>query len=179
MKFPITALSLLAFVATASVHAADVSPKEAGAQLARVLSCQQGASPSEVIKLIKVAGGKSIVQASDLSDGEYTLPNPLDVFGRPVTKIGIHEQSNGEGDFNEYSGQFSGESIATVAKLADVPQDDVGEYRKEVGGHDLTLRAESGETYISCANDVRTVTKAVKRMAKEASTTVEKSFKSN
>jgi len=168
MKLSIAALSLLTLAATASVQAADVSPKEANAQLARVLTCEQSASPSEVIKLIKSAGGKSIVQASDLSDGEYTLPNPLDVFGRPVTKIGIHEQSNGEGDFNEYSGQFSGESIATVAKLADIPQDNVGEYRKEVGGHDLSLRAESLDTYVFCANDVRTIAKTVKHAAKDA-----------
>lgn len=179
MKLSIAVLSLLTLAATASVHAADVSPKEASAQLARVLTCEQSASPSEVIKLIKSVGGKSIVQASDLSDGEYTLPNPLDVFGRPITKLGIHQQSNGEGDFNEYSGEFSGESIATVAKLGDIAVDDVGDYRKEVGGHDLWLRVDSGATYISCANDVRTITKTIKRTAKEAGTTLEKTFQSH
>lgn len=157
-----------ALLGSFSAQAADIAPKEASARLTQVLTCERSASPETVIDLIKSVGGKSIVQASDLSDGEYTLPNPLDVFGRPITKIGIHQKSDGEGDFDEYSGLFSGESIATIAKLADISIDEVGDYRKEIGGHDLRLRAESGETYISCSNDVRTVVKTIKRTTREA-----------
>jgi len=161
--------ALLPLIAITAAQAADVSPKEANARLARVLTCERSATPAEVIDLIKKAGGKSIVQASDLSDGEYTVPNPLDVFGRPITKIGIHPGANTDGDFNEYSGMFSGESLATVAKLADVARDSLGDYRKEVGNHDLILKIDSGEAYITCANDVRTIAKTIRRKAKEAS----------
>lgn len=161
--------ALLPLIAITTAHAEDVSPKEANARLARVLTCERSASSKEVIDLIKKAGGKSIVQASDLSDGEYTVPNPLDVFGRPITKIGIHPGANIDGDFNEYSGIFSGESLATVAKLAGVPRDSLGDYRKEVGNHDLILKVDSGETTVTCANDVRTIAKTIKRKAKEAS----------
>lgn len=179
MKLLKSLLPLLTFSAALSIQAADLSPAEAGARLSQVLTCKKSAVPQEVINLIKTAGGKSIVQASDLSDGEYTLPNPIDVFGRPITKLGIHPGANSDGDFNEYSGQFSGESLATVAKLGHVQSDDLGDYRKEVGNHDLTLRVESGDTYITCANDVRTITKTIKRNAKQASEIIDQTFKSN
>lgn len=167
LHLALTALSLVA--AASAAQAGEVSQIEANARLAQVLTCQRSVSPDDFKLLVKQAGGKSVVQASDDSDGEYTVPNPLDVFGRPITQLSLHPGANGEGDFNEYTGVFSGESLQTVAKLGDVPKDDLGDFRKQVGNHDLILKAEHGGTYITCSQDVRTITKTIKRTAREAS----------
>lgn len=165
--FALIPFSLVAVMSIA--QAGEVSPIEANARLTQVLTCQRSVSPEDFKLLVKQAGGKSVVQASDDSDGEYTVPNPLDVFGRPVTQLSLHPGANGEGDFNEYTGVFSGEGLQTVAKLGDVPRDDLGDYRKQVGNHDLILKAEHGGTYITCSQDVRTITKSIKRTTRDAS----------
>ncbi|MCB3688349.1 hypothetical protein H5782_11625 [Klebsiella pneumoniae] len=165
MKIKQLAVAIAALALAAAAQASD-SPAVAKAKLEKVLTCEQGADPEEVATLIKTLGGLSIVQASPLSDAEYTVPNPVELFGRPVTKISIHRGMNADGDFNEYGALFSGESIDTVAKIAGITPDAAGTYRKEVGGHDLILRPEAGATYITCANDVRTIVKTIKRTAK-------------
>ena len=174
MKVQHLIVSLLASLGCATASADNIDPTEANARIAQVLTCKRPISPEGFAALVKAAHGKATVQASDLSDAEYTVPNPIDVFGRPVTELSVHSASDGEGDFNEYTGAFSGESIQTVAKLGDIPKDDIGHYKKAVGNHDLSLRAESGGTYISCANDVRTVAKAIKRTARDAADAVKR-----
>ncbi|MGE8398803.1 hypothetical protein PisoF_02343 [Pseudomonas sp. IsoF] len=174
MKALQLAVPLLVSLTCSGAYAEQVDQPEANARLAQVLTCQRNVSPEEFEALVKTAKGKAIVQASDLSDGEYTVPNPLDVFGRPVTRLALHPGSNGEGDFNSYSGAFSGESIQTVAKLAGVPKDPIGDYKKEVGNHDQWLYVDSGSTYISCAYDVRTVAKTIKRTARDAADAVKR-----
>ena len=168
------ALPLLVSLACTSAYAEKIDPSEASARLTQALTCKRNVSPEQFEALIKAANGNAIVQASDLSDGEFTVPNPLDVYGRPVTRLSLHPGSNGEGDFNAYGGAFSGESIQTVAKLADIPKDEVGDYKKEVGNHDLWLYADGSDTYISCSYDVRTVVKTLKRKAREAADAVQR-----
>jgi len=150
------AIAALALALAGAAQASD-SPTVAKAKLEKILTCEQGADLEEVDTLIKTLGGLSIEQASPLSDEEYTLPNPVELFGRPVTEISIHRATNAPGDdSNEYRALFSGESIDTVAKIALITPDAAGTYRKEVGDHDLVLRPEAGSTYITCVNDVRT-----------------------
>ena len=50
----------------------------------------------------------------------------------------------------------------------------VGDYKKEVGNHDQWLYVDSGSTYISCAYDVRTVAKTIKRTARDAADAVKR-----
>lgn len=159
IKQLIVAVSVL----TAITAQANDSPVVAKAQLAKILGCEVAAKPEEVTSLIKTLGGLPIVQKSSLSDAEYTVPNPVEVFGRPITKISIHRGVNTDGDFHEYGALFSGESIDTVAKIAGITPSADGSYRKEIGGRDLILRPEAGATYITCANDVRTFIKTIKR----------------
>lgn len=148
-----------------SVHAKD-TPQTAKETLEKILTCENDAPPEEVVSLIKMLGGVAIMQANDLSDAEYTIPNPVDIFGRPVTKISIHHGKNADGGFYEYGSLFTGESIGTVAKFAGIIPDAAGNYRKEIGSHDLILRKEAGATYVTCANDVRTIVKTINRTAR-------------
>jgi hypothetical protein len=145
---------------------AHESPAVAKAELEQILACEKRADPEEVAAHIKTLGGIAVVHTSPLVDAEYTIPNPVDVFGRPITKISIHRGVNSDGDYNEYDALFTGESIDTIAKIAGITPDAAGIYRKEIGGNDLLLRPEVGATYIACANDVRTIMKTIKRIIK-------------
>lgn len=147
---------------TVAAAQASESPAVAKAKLEKILTCEKGGDPDEVVSHIKTLGGLPIVQASAHSDAEYTVPNPVELFGRPVTKISIHRSMNSDGDFTEYGALFTGESIDTVAKIAGITPEG-GTYRKAVGGHDLILRPEAGTTYITCANNVRTIAKTFMR----------------
>ncbi|MBB3269676.1 hypothetical protein I5Q41_17470 [Pseudomonas monteilii] len=174
MKALQLALPLLVSLACSTAHAAKIDQSEARARLSQVLTCERSVSPEQFETLIHAADGKAIVQASDLSDGEYTVPNPVDVFGRAITRLSMHPGSNGEGDFDTYAGAFTGESIQTVARLADIPKDQFGDYKKEVGNHDLWLYVDGNDTYISCSNNMRTVAKTLKRTAREAADAVKR-----
>ncbi|WP_043201345.1 hypothetical protein [Pseudomonas putida] len=174
MKALQLALPLLVSLACTSAYAVQIDQAEANARITQALTCKRNVSPEQFEALVKAANGKAIVQASDLSDGEYTVPNPLDVFGRAVTKLAMHPGSNGEGDFDTYSGAFTGESIQAVAKLADIPKDEFGQYKKEVGNHDLWLYEDGNDTYISCSYDMRTVVKTIKSTARKAADAVQR-----
>jgi len=152
-------------IAAAAVQAADDSVATASANLTKILSCEQSAKPKEVATYIKKLGGKAIVQASDLSDAQYTLPNPVDVFGRPVKQIMVHKAGGGEGDdYNEYSALLPGESIDAIAKAAGVAKDEVGDYRKEAGNNNISITRDPGDgvVYVTCVNNVRSVVKTIK-----------------
>lgn len=157
----------VAALSVAAVAQANETPAVAKAQLSKILSCEVGAKPEEVAALIKTLGGLPIVKTAPLSDAEYTVPTPVEVFGRPITKISIHRGANADGDFHEYGALFSGESIDTVAKIAEITPHADGSYRKEISGRDLILRPEAGATYITCANDVRTFIKTIKRATQQ------------
>lgn len=154
-------VTIAALTATAAAQASE-SPAVAKAKLEQILTCQKGGDPDEVVSHIQTLGGLPILQAIPLADAEYTVPNPVELFGRPVTKISIHRSMNSDGDYNEYGALFTGESIDTVAKIAGITPEG-GTYRKAVGGHDLILRPEAGTTYITCANNVRTIAKTFMR----------------
>lgn len=159
-KIIFVAIALIAISAQASD---ETNPIIAKAKLEKILSCSINAEPPEVLSLIKTLGGLGIVKKLPLSDAEYTIPNPVEVFGRPVTKISIHHGENADGEYNEYGSIFKGETFDTVARIAEVNKDATGLYRKEIKGNDLILRPEAGATYISCANDVRTFMKTIRR----------------
>ncbi|MDR6712134.1 hypothetical protein J2W83_001729 [Pseudomonas hunanensis] len=174
MKALQLAVPLLVSLTCSSAFAEKIDQPEANARLTQVLTCKRNVSPEQFEALVKAANGKAIVRASAIDDGEYTVPNPLDVYGRPVTQLSLHPGANGEGDFNGYGGAFSGESLQTVAKLAGIAKDEVGDYKQVVGNHDLWLYEDSGSTYINCSYDVRTVTKTIKSKAREAADAVKR-----
>lgn len=162
-------LALACVLATTSNHAFGAGTRSAitaSDQLATILTCRSTASVSRVVDLIYHLGG-GVITASSLS-AEFTLPNSVDVFGRPVQRITIHQRENGDGAYTEYVSVFDHETIDTVARLADVPMDrNLGYFYKPVDGHDLTVRADAGAGVVTCAQDVRTFKKTVRRVINE------------
>lgn len=149
-------LPLLASLAGAvTAHAENLDQTEARTRIGQVLTCKRAASPEQFDALVKAAKGQATVQASELSDAEYSLPQPVEVYGQPITQLTAHAASDGEGDFNEFSGVFEGKRVDDIARLSGIGKDDLGHYTQAVGNHDLSLRDESGSTYIACTQDKR------------------------
>ena len=134
---------------------------DAASQLISVLSCETNASPADVSGLIHTLGGHTLMSEAALTDVEYTLPNPISVFGQPVTMISVHPGSNSDGDFTEYRSLFTAPA-ATVARYAGITPDK-GAYKRQAGNNDLSMRFEPGGSYIVCAQGVRSVSKWIKR----------------
>jgi hypothetical protein len=134
---------------------------DAASQLISVLSCETNASPADVSGLIHTLGGHTLMSEAALTDVEYTLPNPISVFGQRITVISVHPGSNADGDFTEYRSLFT-TSAATVARYAGITPDQ-GVYKREAGNNDVLLRFEPGGSYIVCAQGVRSVKKWIKR----------------
>lgn len=149
-------LPLLASLAgAATAHAENLDQTEARTRIGQVLTCKRAASPEQFDALVKAAKGQATVQASELSDAEYSLPQPVEVYGQPITQLTAHAASDGEGDFHEFSGVFEGKRVEDIARLSGIGKDDLGHYTQAVGNHDLSLRDESGSTYIACTQDKR------------------------
>jgi len=159
MKAPLTLL--LSFTTLTMLLPCTSQAESKQSQLSSVLSCETNASPAEVSGLIHALGGHSLMSESALSDVEYTLPNPIPVFGRPIAVISVHPGSNSDGDFTEYRSLFSAPT-ATVARYAGIAPDQ-GAYKRQAGNNDVLLRFEPGGSYIVCAQGVRSVTKWIKR----------------
>jgi len=140
-------------------------------ELTEILTCKKSTTPERLVKVLAGLDGL-MVAGTFLGDAEYTIPNPVDVFGAPVTQISIHPNSNAEGDFSEYSARLGSESIFTVAKYADIPADSVLGFKKMVGNHDLSLRAETGFTYLVCGQNVRGAYKTMKRWGRQSARAV-------
>lgn len=136
------------------------------AQLQSALACQSTAKPEQVEALIHQLRGVRLVGTST-TDAEYSLPNPVEVYGAPITRIIIHRNWNEDGEFVEYQSIFDGE-FKLVATFANVAPDADGYYRKEIGNNDLILRPEAGVNYIACASGIRSFPKAVKRAFRSA-----------
>lgn len=149
-------LPLLASLAGAAhAHAENLDQTEARTRIGQVLTCKRAVSPEQFDALVKAAKGQATVQASELSDAEYSLPQPVEVYGQPITQLTAHAASDGEGDFNEFSGVLKGKRVEDIARLSGIDKDDLGHYTQAVGNHDLSLRDESGSTYIACTQDKR------------------------
>ncbi|MFA6230905.1 MAG: hypothetical protein WC617_12165 [Rhodanobacter sp.] len=137
-------------------HAEDTASR-----LISVLSCESNASPAKVSGLIRALGGHSLMSESAFTDVEYTLPNPISVFGQPITAISVHPGSNADGDFTEYRSLFSAPA-ATVARYAGITLDQ-GAYKRQAGNNDVALRFEPAGSYIVCAQGVRSIPKWIRR----------------
>ncbi len=148
----LVAAVLMPFAASASSPAS---------RLTLVLSCKSNASPAKVAGLIRELDGHTLMSESALTDVEYTLPTPINVFGQPVTQISVHPGNNTDGDFTEYRSRFSAPA-ATVARYAGITPDQ-GTYKRQDGNNDVILRFEPGGSYIVCAQGVRSVPKWIKR----------------
>lgn len=143
----------------------------AEAELVQVLTCNKATTPERLLKVLAGLDGL-LVTGTSIGNAEYTIPNPVEVFGTPVTQISIRPNSNAEGDFTEYSALLGTESIFTVAKYADITPDSALGFKKPVGSHDLSLRAESGFTYVVCGQHVRSAYKTMKRWGRQSTRAV-------
>lgn len=135
--------------------------EDAASRLISVLSCESNASPANVSGLVHALGGHTLMSESALTDVEYTLPNPISVFGQPITQISVHSGSNADGDFTEYRSLFSAPA-APVAHYAGIVSDQ-GTYKRKAGNNDIVLRFEPGGSYIVCAQGVRSIPKWIRR----------------
>ncbi len=153
-------IGLMLAVATALLPCASHA-EDPASKLISVLSCESNASPAKVSGLISALGGHSLMSESAFTDVEYTLPNPINVFGQPIAVISVHPGSNADGDFTEYRSLFSAPAAA-VARYAGITPDQ-GAYKRQAGNNDVLLRFEPGGSYIVCAQGVRSIPKWIKR----------------
>lgn len=138
----------------------------AKATLEKVLMCEHDASPDEFIALVKSLNGVVLVKGTLLPDAHYTLPSPIEVFGRKVTRVSYYPETDGDNQYSQYSTIFDGEPVKTIASFAGIKKDSQGIYIKHIGGHDLVLRDVAETTYVECNQDVRTVRKSIARTFK-------------
>lgn len=157
-------ISLLLFTACVALLPCVSHAEGTANRLISVLSCEENTSPAEVSSLIHALGGHMVVRESAPTDADYTLPNPIDVFGQPIAAISIHPGSNADGDFTEYRSRFEAPA-AVVARYAGI-EPNQGTYKRKVGNNDILLRFEPGGSYIVCAQGVRSVIKWIKREAR-------------
>lgn len=159
MKTRLALLLLLTPIISLPLRAAHA--EGAASRLISVLSCEENASPTEVASLIDALGGHTVVRAAAATDADYTLPNPINVFGQPVTVISVHPGSNADGDFTEYRSLFTAPAMV-VARYAGI-EPYQGIYKRQTGNNDVLLRFEPGGSYIVCEQGVRSVSKWIRR----------------
>ncbi|ABS45757.1 MULTISPECIES: hypothetical protein [Yersinia pseudotuberculosis complex] len=164
--------SLLAFSPFAAAFNSE-EVKNAGSELAMIVSCQKSTTPEKFVELIALAGGKSIISGNkgEQTDTEYAVPSPIDVWGFKVTHLSIHVGDNDEGDFNEYAAVIPATSNSVtpeyVAMQGQIPKIADNYYLKQFDNNDLIIRQYSDTVYVSCANDVRTLQKTINKKLKE------------
>lgn len=162
-------LLIIAALFAFSAHAEVINPIEAKERIAQIFACTNRTTPEEVVSLMAALGGKAIVMTSPYLDAEYTLPNPIEVFGKKVQNVSIHQKSNLDGSFTEYTALSTGDFELTT-QIAGVAKDAFGRYRSEIGGNDLSLvEREDGAIEIICGNSVRTPLKSISRTLKSYS----------
>lgn len=148
---PMMLAALLSLGHSGSVHAAQAKHEQA---LSAALSCQRASEAEEVLGLIRRLGGQPIVDGGLPEDAEFTLPNPIEIYGRPVNTIYVRPVEDRYGYYVEYGALFDGESIEAVADIAGILPDRDNVFRQEIDGRELMLRPESGESWIVCANEL-------------------------
>jgi len=157
--------AIIASFMIATIAQASMPSTVAKKKLERILTCEMATSPKEVVSLIERLGGVSIIKNASLLDAEYTIPNPLDIFGNLVTSVSIRQGINDDIKVIEYNSIIPNASIEieTLANIADIDLDMTGTYRREVGKNDLVLRSEVGVIHITCMNNVRSFKKDILR----------------
>jgi hypothetical protein len=91
-----------AALAMSAANAADTA--QAQKTLTKALTCEAKASAQQVLSALKVLKAKPSKDNSD-----YILPSPISVFGLPVTKISVDE------DTPSFTTTFDNVTAATVA----------------------------------------------------------------
>lgn len=159
-------LLIVAALCAFSAYAEDaINPIEARERLEQIFTCTNSTTPEEVVSLMLALDGKAIVAKSPILDAEYTLPNPIDLFGKKVLNISIRQNSNVDGQFVEYVARAAGDFELTT-QIAGVMKDALGRYRIEIDGNDLALVENNGDIEMICAISVRTPLKTINRTIK-------------
>ncbi|QTP13375.1 hypothetical protein [Serratia symbiotica] len=149
------------------------SNADTGYQLSQILTCEENTTPEGFVALINKQSGGWIISGSqgDSIDGEYTVSNPVIIWGYQVRNFSYHKGSNEDGDFTEYRAVIPATSNSinarSVASRGNIPQVAEGYFYRAVGNHDLLIRQFNDDVVISCARDVRTTTKKINRFMRE------------
>lgn len=160
----------MASVLVASCASTDRDTQNAHAtqNLSRALECRQNASPDDIQSWVHTLQGHTVTHGLTPDDqrATYTLPSPIQVFDQPVSTIAVETNSDDYGPFVEYSAHFEGQNMETVGRVAQLSPGLDNVYHRQIGTRDLSIRPESGRSYIVCANGVRSVPKSIRYWAK-------------
>lgn len=155
---------LITLSSTKSAFAQEPDAQRAiKSRLINILACNTQEAPTAVASLVRTLGGIAIVNHHVRENYDFTLPNPIELFGQPVTRILVHPRSNDYGDYDEYAAVVDTANVAIVAQIAGIDVDPQGRYLQRIGGHEFRIREDQGVTTISCAYDVHTTWKSIKR----------------
>lgn len=142
-------------------------------KLAAYVTCKLNTTPENFVNTIEMAGGKSLISGNHgtVINSMYSLTTPVSVYGYPVTKFSLHLKIDNDGDFNEYAAVIEPTDNQTtpevIAQLAQVPKINEDYFIAHIDGDDLIIRKSGDIIYLSCANDVRTITKSIKHTLQE------------
>lgn len=162
MKQSALAISCATLLMTACAHHAPKPGEDSAQELKNSLECKRKAEPEEIQRWVSALGGLSVVHSDLPGHAEYTLPRPVSVFGQDVQRISASPAFDDYGEYIEYSSFFNEEDIDTVARFAQMAPSYDNEYQYQILARDLTLRPEAGDTYIVCANHVRSLGKSIR-----------------
>lgn len=149
------ALACLVTLAAPTLAAPLPSTEVAGRQLVEAVTCKRHLTPAQFASLAKVLKPTELQTYGELSDGEYALTTPLLVLGQPVNRLHLYDGASGEDGVDSYTAYFSTASTAQIAALAKIQDNVAGDYRLEVGRHDLSVRQQDGQASIGCSYDLR------------------------
>ncbi|MEA9392172.1 hypothetical protein SJI19_16735 [Acerihabitans sp. TG2] len=162
-------LSILILINSCSSFNSVAGHNDNEYRLSQAVTCQTNTTPDEFIDLLKSQHGGNLISGNQGAeeDGEFTVSNPVDIWGIKVRHFSFHKGSNEDGDFTEYraivpatSNTISAQSLA---QIGNVPKIADGYFYKSVGNNDLFIRQYGDDIVVSCANDVRTTRKSINR----------------
>ena len=169
-----TSALMIAVTALLGACAHPITHEQAERELKRSLTCTRNASIDDMKKWVSTLGGTISVQTrfqngpvSEQNGWMIQLKDPIQIFGQDVSDISIMTASDDYGEYTEYSSLFSGQSIESAAQFSDIQPDYDNAYKEQIYTRDLSIRPESGLSYIVCANNVRSVGKSIRYWARK------------
>jgi hypothetical protein len=148
-------LAGLVTLAAPALAAPQPSAEVASRQLVEAVTCKRHLTPAQFAALAKALKATELQAYGPLSDGEYALTTPLLVLGQPVNRLHLYDGANGEDGIDSYTAYFTTAGIEQIAALAGTPRNAAGDYTREVGRHDLSVRQDDGQASIDCSYDLR------------------------
>lgn len=163
--------SMLTLLLVNQAWASDISDNKNN--LVASVTCEKQTSPKMFLKQIDGAGGKSIISGNfgDDTDSIFSLPTPANLWGYSVSNFSLHRGSNEDGDFDEFVAIIdindNQTTVDMIASQGKVPKIADNYFTAQKGNNDLIVRQYGDTVSVSCANDVRTLQKKVKKDMKQ------------